>query len=133
MKERFAELPLVLKEFWLGILISGGLMQGGFMWFWPDKWLFTTGLWIGIVEAVFMAWHMYRTLDDSLYLADADRRISKGYAKRYFVTFASALVIYWLELGNYLAFFLGVLTLKFGAYLQPIVHHLLTKKSRKGG
>ena len=132
MKEKFAELPEVLKEFWLGILISGGIMEVVFVWFWPDKWLFTTGLWSGIVEAVFMAWHMYRTLDDSLYMADADRRISKGYAKRYFVTFASALVIYWLEIGSYLAFFLGVLSLKFGAYLQPAIHRFVTEK-KKGG
>lgn len=132
MKERWKELPSVLKEFWLGILICGGIMQAVFMWFWPDRLLFTTGLWIGIVEAVFMAFHMYRALDDALYMADASKRIQKGFGQRYSLTLASALVIYWLELGSFLAFFLGLLSLKFGAYLQPLIHQILTKK-KKGG
>ena len=103
-------------------------MQAVFMWFWPDRLLFTTGLWIGIVEAVFMAFHMYR----ALYMADASKRIQKGFGQRYSLTLASALVIYWLELGSFLAFFLGLLSLKFGAYLQPLIHQILTKK-KKGG
>lgn len=132
MKERWKELPLVLKEFWLGILACGGILQVVLVWFWPDKLSFTTGLWIGVLEAVWMAFHMYRVLDEALYLPDAEKRISKGYAQRYSLTLASALVIYWLELGSFLAFFLGVLNLKFGAYLQPLIHQILTKK-KKGG
>lgn len=132
MKDKFAELPEVLKEFWTGILSCGVILQAALMWFWPDKLSFTIGLWIGVVEAVFMAFHMYQVLDDALYMADGARQIQKGYAKRYLVTLASALVIYWMELGSFLSFFLGVLTLKFGAYLQPLIHQILTKR-KKGG
>jgi len=132
MKKRFAALPSVLKELLLGILISGGIMQAVLMWFSSDKLLFTSGLWLGVLGAALMAVHMYQTLDEGLYMADAEKYIRRGYARRYSMIIVCAMAVVYLGIGNLLAFFLGLLTLKFGAYMQPMVHKILTKK-KKGG
>lgn len=132
MKKKLAALPSVLKELLLGILICGGIMQAAFIWFASDKLLFTSGLWLGVLGAALMAVHMYQTLDEGLYMADAEKYIRRGYAKRYSMIIVCTMAIAYLGIGNLLAFFLGLLTLKFSAYMQPMMHKVLTKK-KKGG
>ena len=132
MKEKIAAIPSVLKELLLGILIGGGIMQIVLIWFFKNKLLFTSGLWLGVVGAAWMAVHMYQTLDEGLYMADAEKYIRRGYAKRYSMIILSCMAIVYLGIGDLLAFFLGLLALKFSAYIQPLTHKILTKK-KKGG
>lgn len=128
MKEKLEAFPYVLKEVLLGILVCGGIMQAALMWFVPDKLLFTTGLWMGVTGAALMAGHMYQTLDEALYMADAERYIRRGAAKRYSMIVLGCVGIVYLGIGSLAAFFMGLLSLKFSAYLQPLIHKILTKK-----
>lgn len=134
MKEKISGLHPVLKELILGILIFGGIMQLGLMWFSSDKVLFTSGLWLGVAAAIAGAGHMYYVLDNALELGEkaATGRIRKGHAIRFMLTAAAFLGIYFLKIGSLTAFFLGLITLKFSAYLQPWMHEILNKK-KKGG
>lgn len=134
MREKLSELHPVLKELILGILILGVVMQAALMWFFSDKVLFTSGLWLGVLVSVLSICHMYHALDDALDMPEqaAESHIRKRHAIRFALTVAVFLGVYFLKIGNIVAFFLGLVTLKFSAYLQPWMHEILTKK-KKGG
>lgn len=134
MREKISGLHPVLKELILGILIFGGIFEVTLIWFSSDKVLFSSGLWLGAALAVLMVCHMYHVLDNALGMPEnaAGSHIRRGHALRFFLTVAAFLGVYFLKIGNPVAFFLGVLTLKFSAYLQPWMHEILTKK-KKGG
>jgi len=134
MREKLSALHPVLKELILGILIFGGIFEVTLIWISSDKVLFSSGLFLGVVVAVLMVLHMYYVLDSALGMPEkaAGSRIRKGHAVRFLLTVVAFLGIYFLKIGNPVAFFLGVITLKFSAYLQPWMHEFLTKK-KKGG
>lgn len=93
------------------------------------------GLWIGVAMAIAIGAHMDLIIDRSFsgltekQAANLMRMNSMG---RYiFVVLAFGLVLIY-EIGNPLACFAGVMTLKVAAYTQPFTHKLLTKLKTKG-
>ncbi len=134
MRKKLTELHPMLAELLLGILFFGVLLELLLIWFSSNKLLFTSGLWIGVFLSVLGVVHMYHTLDVALDLVeeDAQKHLRKGHALRFVIVIAVFLAVYYWKLGNVLAFFLGILTLKFSAYVQPVTHRILTKK-KKGG
>lgn len=122
-----------LAELISGVLIIGVLIQlaaflvSGFLL--P----FVTGFWIGIATAVFLAVHMYRSIDRALDMApgDAEKYMRKAYVIRTMVILAVAAVVTYFKLGYVMATFVGVLCLKFGAFLQPLVHKISGKFKKK--
>ncbi len=90
---------------------------------------FALGFWIGIVTAVGLSVHMYRSIDRALDMQpdDAEKYMRKAYLLRTGVILAVAGVVNFLKFGYVMAYFLGVLCLKFGAFLQPLVHRLRSK------
>ncbi len=129
----FENMSQVLKELLAGILLLGLVIQGGFVWLVSDKWYFTTGLWSGVVLALFMAIHMNCSIEKSLTLSedDAQGHMQKMTAVRMAVVILVMGAVCFLKLGNGVSLFAGVLTLKFSAYFQPILHRLM-EKLRKG-
>lgn len=121
----------VLKEMIGIILIYGGIVQLAGMWFVKDPGRFTSGLWIGIALAIFMVWHMYRSLNITLELDEkgAVSHARKCWAFRVLVVFASALIVWYFDFGNLVLVFIGIMGLKAAAYLQPLFHRLMIKKS----
>lgn len=120
----------VLRELIMGILIVGFLFQIVFIWFTSHKWHFTSGLWIGVGIAIFMAIHMNYSIKKSL---DRGEQSAAGYMQRMVVVRILTVVLlfavaYLLRLGNVAAVFVGMITLKFGAYLQPLLHRLIKKR-----
>lgn len=115
----------------LGIIIYGVLFQVIGVWFVQDRLLYSTGLWIGIGCAVFMAVHMAVSIEDAVSLGTEDGAKKKTIASamfRYFIVLLVFVVMLYFELGMLLPAFFGVLGLKFSAYLQPVFYRLLGKK-----
>ncbi|MBP5263972.1 MAG: ATP synthase subunit I [Lachnospiraceae bacterium] len=127
--EKLRKKNRTVLEMELGIIALGILFQLGSVFFPGSRLERAVSLLLGSVLAGVAVLHMYRTLDRALDLAagDAQKAIYKGYVLRY-VFFALVLVLSaltgWL---NPLLIFLGYMTLKFTAYLQPLTHKLCNR------
>lgn len=127
--EKLRKKNRTVLEMELGIIALGILFQLGSVFFPGSRLERAVSLLLGSVLAAVAVLHMYRTLDRALDLdaGDAQKAIYKGYVLRY-VFFALVLVFSaltgWL---NPLLIFLGYMTLKFTAYLQPLTHKLCNR------
>jgi len=126
--ERLKNMNRTLLEMHLGMLFTGLVFQLAGMMFAREQGYYAASLWFGVAFAFAASIHMYRTLDRALlYGADAPKLVTRGYVFRY-VLFAAALVLTAMtEVMNPVIFFLGYMTLKVTAYLQPITHKLCNK------
>ncbi|MDO4324205.1 MAG: hypothetical protein Q4C61_16960 [Lachnospiraceae bacterium] len=90
---------------------------------------FVIGFWIGIVTALGLAAHMNRSIDRALDMlpGDAEKYMRKAYLLRTMAILVVAGLVHFLHLGYVMATFLGILCLKFGAFLQPLMHKLWKK------
>lgn len=136
MKKKINE---TLAELMAGILFSGIVIQIIELFvavihpeFAGSRFSFAVGLWIGIATAVFMAIHLYRSIDKALNMPPdaAENYIRKTYMIRTAVILAVAALVHFLKLGYVMATFLGMLCLKFGAFLAPLMHKLREKFRR---
>lgn len=117
----------------LGIIIYGVLFQVIGMWLVEDRLHYSTGLWIGIGCAVFMAIHMAMSIEDAVSIGTEDGAKRKTIASamfRYFIVLLVFVLMVYFNLGMLLPAFFGVLGLKISAYMQPVFHRLLGKKRR---
>ena len=96
---------------------------------------YTLGLLIGCIIAGIMSIHMYHALQQAM-LYDAEtaaKKVQKGTILRFLfmiVGLAAALIFpKWISI---IGVALGVLSLKFSAYLQPLTHKFLEKFIDKG-
>ena len=128
-----------LLELILGILTAGILIQlvevvvtSAYPQLSGTRGTFALGMWIGVATAVGLSVHMYRSIDKALdmYSEDAEKYMKKAYLFRTAGIFVAAAIVTYFKLGYVMAYFLGVLCLKFGAFLQPLMHNI-RKKFRK--
>ncbi len=129
MKMKIREEDRTVLEMMLIILLYGILVWLAGMFFAKRKMFHTSGLWIGIMIAIFMLVYMYRILRAGLYAnsKEAVSYVRKHSIIRYLsVVVAYALVIF-IPLGNPISCFAGIMSLKLAAYMQPLMHKLLTK------
>ena len=97
-----------------------------------NRWNYAASLWFGVAFAVAGSIHMCRTLDRALRQGgDAAGIVTRGYLFRYGIVAAVLIVISVTETMNPLVFFLGYMSLKVTAYLQPITHKLCNKLFRE--
>lgn len=135
MKRKLAKIKNInetLLELLTGILVLGLACQAVFVWFVQDKVSYSMGLWIGVFAAAGMAVHMWRTLDISLDLGEvgATKEIRKQSLLRYGVVLILLGALMVTKAASPLAAFLGVMTLKAAAYLQPFLHKCMKKIRR---
>ena len=96
---------------------------------------YTLGLLIGCILAGCMSVHMHHSLEQAaLYDAEtATKKIQKGTFLRFFFMVAAliAALVFpkWISI---IGVALGVLSLKFSAYLQPLTHKVLQNFINKG-
>ncbi len=121
-----------LKELLAGIGAAGVLFQAAGVWLVKDRLSYSLGLWIGILLAGFLAWHMWRSIDTALDLgeAGAQKLVRRHSAVRYGLIVFVLAVLMLSRAANPLSAFLGIMTLKVAAYLQPFTHKVILKLRR---
>lgn len=115
----------------LGIIIYGILLQLTGVWLVADKLRYSTGLWIGIGCALFMAIHMAMSIEDAVSIGTEDGAKKKTIASamfRYMIVLLVLVVMCYFNLGMILPAFFGVLGLKVSAYAQPLLGRLYGKR-----
>lgn len=115
----------------LGIIIYGILLQFTGVWLVDDKLRYSSGLWIGIGCALFMAIHMAMSIEDAVSIGTEDGAKKKTIASamiRYVVVLLVLVVTFYFNLGMILPAFFGVLGLKISAYAQPLFYRLRGRK-----
>ncbi len=120
-------------ELAVGILVWGVIIWIAGLLLWEDRAAFSIGLLAGVAVALFMAGHMYYGIKQA---ADMSEKDAEGYMKRMslirtFVVLLVAAGIHFLGLGEAVAVFIGALTLKFGAYSQPLIHKLFVRLGKR--
>lgn len=132
----FRRLNEALPELLLGIFIYGIIIQVAGVWFAEDKLRYSSGLWIGIVTAMAMAYHIARIIAESVDSMNAAKARSRIIAKG-ILRYAAVVVVFtatmYFDLGNLITLFLGVMGLKISAYLQPALHKVLIRVTGKDG
>ena len=132
----FRRLNEALPELLLGIFLYGIVIQVTGVWFAKDQLRYSSGLWIGIVTATGMAYHIARIIAESVDSVNAikerNRIIAKGILRYAAVVIVFTVTLYF-DLGNLITLFLGVMGLKISAYLQPSLHKVLLRVTGKGG
>lgn len=121
-----------LLEMHVGMLFFGIICQvaGGLLA--ENKGNYALSLWFGIAFAAAGSIHMCRTLDRALLSgSNASGIVTRGYLFRYVMVAAVLIVISVTEVMNPLIFFLGYMSLKVTAYLQPITHKLCNRLFRE--
>ena len=97
-----------------------------------DKLRYSTGLWIGIGCALFMAIHMAMSIEDAVSIGTEDGAKKKTIASamfRYVIVLLVLVAMCYLNLGMILPAFFGVLGLKISAYVQPLFYRLRDRKN----
>lgn len=120
-----------LKHLISGILLCGIIFQCVLVWFSESKLFFSAGLWIGILIAVFMAWHINYSLDNALDMPEegsASKYMYRMYAVRMAVVLAAFFLTAYFKAGSMAGVLLGMFSLKFGAYLQPLLQKIIKKR-----
>lgn len=129
MAEKLKRINTALPGMMCGIVIFGLLAEIIGVWFTSDKWNYTISLWLGILFAELMAYHMAWTLNIAVDIGrgNAEKMMKKQNLLRYavlLIAFGIILITGWI---NPLFTFLGVMGLKVGAYIQPFTDKLITK------
>ena len=117
----------VLPELVLGILVYGMIAWLTGIWLVKDKFLYSTGLWLGVVLAVGMAIHMAVVIEDAVSMSSGQGKLIAMSLLRYMAVAAAFFCIAYFKLGNPIAAFIGVMGLKIAAYLQPLIHKIILK------
>lgn len=121
-----------LKVLMIGILVFGVVCQLGGMFFVESMLKYTLGLWIGIALALACAWHMWWTLDKNMTRNADNEGAAKAYSIKHSVLRYTVICVVFVGLcltdfAYPLAAFLGVMGLKIGAYLHPVINKILHK------
>ena len=121
-----------LLEMHVGMVFFGALCQLAGILAVREKGIYSVSLWFGVAFAFAGSIHMCRTLDRALLCGgEAAGIVTRGYLFRYAVVAVVLIVISMTEAMNPLIFFLGYMSLKVTAYLQPITHKLCNRLFRE--
>ena len=123
-----------LYELIIGVVLCGILFLIGNI-FASNRIAYTLGLLIGCMIAGVMSAHMHHSLEQAM-LYDAEtaaKKVQKGTLFRFFLMVAAlAVALIFPQWVSIIGVALGVLSLKFSAYLQPLTHKVLKKFINKG-
>lgn len=112
-----------LLEMHTGMLLFGLVCQIVGAFFARDQARYASSLWFGVLFAVIGSIHMARTLDRALPNGEAAAKIiTRGYVFRYLMIIIVLALISVTNVMDTLIVFLGYMSLKITAYLQPFTH-----------
>lgn len=89
----------------------------------------------GVIVSCGMTIHMYSSLRGSIVMGEfgALKQIKKSYIIRVAGILVAFAFMKWLDFGNVMTGVVGLFALKFSAYIQPITHKIINKKSTGEG
>lgn len=122
---------LTFREIAVGILLMAGIYIIAGIWLVDNRLSYVAGVLFGSAGAVALLAHMYKSLDEGL---DLDPDSAGKYIKRKSIMRLVMMGLVVMASGFFPRIFhpigvvLGVLGLKFAAYLQPLVHKYIFKK-----
>ena len=123
MINRIKSINRALLELNMGIIFVGVVCQAVGIILTSNKIYYSMSLWFGVLLAVVTSYHMYRTLDKALDMGiEASKIVISSNVIRYFVIVVIFAMIMITQIMNPLIVFLGFITLKVAAYLQPFTH-----------
>ena len=121
-----------LIELWVGIVFFAlvSLLVG--IWFVENQIAYASGLLVGALTAIYLAWHMARSIDKMLDKAElgADPGVGMRVSSllRYGIVIAVLIITAFVsEWVNPISTFVGIIGLKVAAYLQPFTHKIVFK------
>lgn len=122
MINRIKKINTALPGLLFGILLVGILCQAVGIFLVEDKADYSVGLWIGVLTAIFMAFHMAVTLNSAVErdVKGAQAVATRQNIIRYLVVVIILGSLMVTRIGSPLAAFAGVMGLKISAYLQPL-------------
>lgn len=127
MTAKKVKIDRTLSELLSGILIYGVVCQLTIVWFVSHKGYYSIGLWTGILTASIYAYHLWWTISRNMtFNADNEKGATAYSLKHSVIRYAAVALILaglWYIGGNtsMLSGFLGVMGVKVGAYMQPLV------------
>lgn len=128
-KETFWELVIGIIIIMIVSCISGGIIA-------DKKLSFILGNILGSVVAVILAGHMYKTISVAVELSSGDAEKytrKKAMIRSMVMVLAVVIALSFPEIFNLIGVILGVLGLKFSAFLQPLTQkYIFTKIMNKG-
>lgn len=132
IKERIQN-NVTLFEMWAGTVLFGVLCQISVVWFLKDKSGYSIGLWLGIIMALLTILHLSISLNKALDLGEggAKKHMVIQNLVRYFVLIIFLVLLMITDFANPLAAFLGLMGVKAGAYLQPLLHRVIGRIRNK--
>ena len=122
MKEK---LHPTLIELWIGIVIWSILISGIGVWFCKDKTAWFAGIAFGALTACGLAFYMTKSVSrlvDDLDAGRGDKVIRSSAMIRLFLAAAAIAIACFVPFFNPIGTFLGILSLKFAAYSNGLVH-----------
>ncbi len=123
MKNLLKKADRTLLEMYTGLLVTGAACQVAGAFITKEQGRYAASLWLGILLAMAGCAHMGKTLDRALASGDGARRIiTTGYAVRYLLAAVILGAVAATEILNPIAVFVGCMSLKIAAYLQPLTH-----------
>lgn len=129
MIEKIKKVNRTLLELQAGIVFVGIICELLGLCFVKEKGSYSLGLWIGVILAFANAFHMWWSLDRNLSLSEsaAVSKMIRANVLRYIAIVVVMVIVITTKVGNPLAAFLGIMSIKVAAYLQPITHKLSNK------
>ncbi len=120
-----------LKEMLCGMLVYGAVGQLVIWALIKGSWWVSFGWWIGVLVAMLCGYQMWWSLGKALDLTveDARKKMTAYSLMRYGIIIAIMAVVMTTQIVDPVAAVFGVFALKFGAYLQPLMHYLSKRKS----
>lgn len=130
MLKRIRNMNTALPGLLCGILIFTTVCQIVGIFLVTDKTDYSIGLWIGGLTAIFMAFHMAYVLNGAVErdVRGAEAITMRQNMIRYLIVVLILGILMMTRIGNPLAAFLGIMSLKVSAYLQPMLKRLSHRK-----
>lgn len=127
--ERIKKTNTSLPDLLVGILLVGIFFEAIGILFVQNLIFYTIELWLGIFLSIGMIVHMATVLNRAVSIGQngAEKLIRSQSFIRYGVVVLVLSIIMLTDVLNPLIVFLGIMSLKVAAYLQPITHKLVKK------
>lgn len=119
------------KDLIIGMVLLGLIVQIS-LFFFPNLLYNSSGLWIGVLVGIALSIHMRVSLETAV---EQDEEGAVKYMRsRYLIRYVAAAVVLcavlYLDMGNIITLLIGLMSFKFSAYAQPVIHKLTDKLTK---